>query len=148
MEFLELFFKKMEGKTISVAESVTGGMFASIITSQPNASKIFVGGVVVYSNESKQKILNIKSKDGYVNNLIAEEMSLSVNKLISSDISISFTGNAGPIPMERKPIGTTYIGITYKNETKSYKFISTQKDRNKIILETVAYGLKKIIEIL
>ncbi len=148
MEFLELFLNKIEGKTLSAAESVTGGTFASIITSQEGASKYFKGGVVVYSNKAKRDILNIDAKFGTVRSDVAKEMSEAVNKLIPADISISFTGNAGSKPMDIMPTGTSFIGITYKDKTKTYKFVSTKKDRNEIIIETVAFGFKKLIETL
>lgn len=103
------------GQTLSLAESCTGGLLSSAITDIPGASKIFVGGLVVYSTELKRKFLNVPDsvfKYGVISKEMAESMAISVRALTGSDFSIATTGNLGPTSMEEgKPTGLVYIAI-------------------------------------
>ncbi|MDP2088051.1 MAG: competence/damage-inducible protein A [Flavobacteriaceae bacterium] len=107
--------------TLSVAESVTGGNIAKMITSIPGASQYFKGGLIVYSQESKENILNINPEliDKYstVSKEVAESMALEVQKLLKSDYAIATTGNAGPTTeLNSKEVGQVFIAVaTPKN---------------------------------
>lgn len=103
-----------KNKTLSIAESCTGGLISSTITDVPGASKVFSGGVVVYATEIKKKILNINEevfKYGVISLQMAEAMSNSIKHLTGSDYSIATTGNLGPDTMEGKPKGLIYIAV-------------------------------------
>ncbi|HQA03726.1 MAG TPA: CinA family protein [Thermodesulfovibrio thiophilus] len=103
-----------KNKTLSIAESCTGGLISSTITDVPGASKVFSGGVVVYATEMKKKILNINEevfKYGVISLQMAEAMSNSIKHLTGSDYSIATTGNLGPDTMEGKPKGLIYIAV-------------------------------------
>ncbi len=103
-----------QNKTLSIAESCTGGLISSTITDVPGASKVFSGGVVVYTTEMKKKILNINEevfKYGVISLQMAEAMSNSIKHLTGSDYSIATTGNLGPDTMEGKPKGLIYIAV-------------------------------------
>lgn len=103
-----------QNKTLSIAESCTGGLISSTITDVPGASKVFSGGVVVYATEMKKKILNINEevfKYGVISLQMAEAMSNSIKHLTGSDYSIATTGNLGPDTMEGKPKGLIYITV-------------------------------------
>jgi len=101
--------------TITAAESLTGGLFQQELTSISGASSVFKGGVVCYSNEVKQQVLQVKQetleKYGAVSEQCAKELAENAARLVKSDIGISFTGVAGPDELEGKPVGTVYIGI-------------------------------------
>lgn len=102
------------GKTLSTAESCTGGLIASSITDIPGASRVYIGGFVVYSTELKRKILGISDeifKFGIISKEMAEAMALSSRLLTGSDYSIATTGNLGPEVMENKPAGLIYVAI-------------------------------------
>ena len=105
--------------TIATAESYTGGAMANAITDVPGASKVFLGGVVAYTDEIKENILGISNEIinnyGAVSKECARAMVTNVQKLFHSDIAISFTGNAGPTAMENKALGLVYIGFSYQN---------------------------------
>ncbi len=101
-------------KTVSVAESCTGGLLASRITSVSGASKVFLGGVVSYSNEMKESLLAVDSKilkdHGAVSSQCAEAMVRSIQKITKSDFAAAVTGVAGPTGGTKdKPIGTVHI---------------------------------------
>lgn len=105
------------GKTISCAESCTGGLIGAIITSVPGASSVFLGGVISYSNDVKKLLLNVPEDElssfGAVSTQVAKSMALGVSKLTGSDFSVATTGIAGPggaVP--GKPVGTVCIGVS------------------------------------
>ena len=129
--------------TISVAESCTGGLIASEITSVPNSSKIFNLGLVTYSNQSKEKLLKIKKQNlkkyGAVSAQICKNMLENLFKISKTDLCISTTGIAGPGGGSKlKPVGLVYIGIKFKKISKIYMYnFDKNLERNKIQKKTV-----------
>jgi len=111
-----------QGQTLAVAESCTGGLVANRITDVPGSSDVFLLGVITYSNEAKQKILNIPPKalksHGAVSEQIAIAMAKGVRKIHKTDFGIGITGIAGPTGgTKAKPVGLTYIAVSTKDET-------------------------------
>lgn len=137
--------------TLSCAESLTGGKFASTITSFPGVSKFFLGGVVSYANEIKENVLHVKKDTltayGAVSKECAKEMVLGLKKLFNSSISVSFTGNAGPTSMEGKPKGLVYIGIIYLHHLRVYE-LHLDGGRDEIRNACIEFALKKILNFL
>lgn len=114
--------------TISTAESCTGGMIASRLINYPGISEVFLEGAVTYSNEAKERTLNVKKKTldtyGAVSEETAKEMAIGISKRTGSDISVVTTGIAGPGGgSEEKPVGLVYIGLYYKGKVKAFKYI-------------------------
>lgn len=111
---------------IGSAESLTGGLFSSTITSIPGVSKIFKGSIVSYSTLIKENVLKIDretiDKYGVISHEIAEKMCQNAKEILDVDMALSFTGNAGPDAMEGKPVGRVYIGICYKDSVETYEF--------------------------
>jgi PncC family amidohydrolase len=138
---------KESNLTLSSCESLTGGLFASTITSFSGVSNFFKGSLVTYQNEVKENLLKISADlintQGVVSKEIAYQMCEKTSKLLSSDICISFTGNAGPSAMENKEVGLVYIGICYLNEIEVYEY-HFQGDRNSIREQVVLEGFKII----
>ena len=134
---LEIGKKLIEsGLTLSIAESLTGGLISSRLTSFSGSSKFFKGSIVSYSTFSKQNILGVNSesikKYSVVSSQISNEMSLGVKKLLKSDYSISTTGNAGPTKGEsNKNIGKIFISLATPNNVKSFEFdFGTNREKN------------------
>lgn len=129
--------------TISVAESCTGGLITSEITSVPNSSNIFNLGLITYSNQSKEKLLKIKKQNlkkyGAVSAQICKDMVENLFKISKTDLCISTTGIAGPSGGSKlKPVGLVYIGIKFKKTSKIYMYNFNKKlERNKIQKKTV-----------
>ena len=101
---------------ISFAESCTGGMLASSITSINGASKVFDLGLITYSNQAKIKILrvnkNIIKNHGAVSAECCKAMVINLSKISEANINVSITGIAGPKGgTKNKPVGLVYIGI-------------------------------------
>ena len=119
MENKIIDFLLKSNKTISFAESCTGGALSKRIVLIPGASKIFQGSIVSYSINSKMNILNIKNEDiqkySVVSEKVAKEMAVNAMKIFNSDYSISTTGNAGPSVSDNlSNIGDCFISIASK----------------------------------
>ncbi len=122
-------------RTISVAESCTGGMISAKLTNTPGSSMCFKQSVITYSNEAKIKMLGVKKetieKFGAVSEQTANEMLNGLLNLSGSDYAISVTGIAGPSGATKdKPVGLVYIGISYKgkNIVEKFMFNGTRQD--------------------
>ena len=110
------------GVSLAAAESCTGGWFAKRIVDAPGASAVFLGGVVSYTNEIKEKILGVSRKalDTYtaVSVPVAREMAEGVRERFSADIGVSVTGLAGPGGgTDEIPVGRVFVGIATKEGT-------------------------------
>lgn len=138
-------------KTISSCESFTGGLFASSLSSIPGISSVFKGSIVSYSDEVKINIVGIDQelilKYGAISEEVAVEMARNTQSLLNTDICISFTGNAGPIPMEGKEVGLCYIAVVMFDEVFVY-CLEFNGSRNRIRSLAVNYGCKLILDIL
>ena len=142
--------KVLKGKTFATAESCTGGGIGAAITAVPGASKVFVGGVVSYTNEIKSKVLGVEKavldKYGAVSAPVAGAMASGVRELMSADVAVSVTGLAGPGGDEfGHPVGTVYIGFScqQKSLVKQYRF---QGSREEIRHQTIQAALELILE--
>ena len=127
---------------ISFAESCTGGMLASSMTSVSGASKVFDMGLITYSNRAKIKILkvneNIIKNYGAVSAECCKAMVVNLSKISKASINISITGIAGPKGgTKKKPVGLVYIGIKKGKKIKIIKNIFKVKSRKSIQKATV-----------
>ncbi len=143
--------KKLNKKKlkISFAESCTGGMLASKITSISGASKVFGLGLVTYSNKAKISVLKVNKsiiqKYGAVSSQCCEAMVKNLAKISKAQINVSITGIAGPNGgTKTKPVGLVYIGLKNKNKILITKNIFKQKSRKAIQNATV----KRTLEII
>lgn len=127
---------KEKKATVSVAESCTGGNIGRLITSVPGCSDYFKGGIIAYSNEIKENILNVNKRNieiyGAVSKQVVEEMAKGILELFTTDFSIATSGIAGPTGgSKEKPVGTTWIAVAGKDKVITQKFVfGDQRDRN------------------
>ena len=143
----KLIKKKLK---ISIAESCTGGLLSSAITSVNGSSKVFNIALVTYSNQSKIKVLKVPkkiiSKYGSVSEQVCRAMVKNVHKIGKSNISISITGIAGPGGgTTKKPVGLVFIGIKKGSKISSKKYLFKNKGRSYIQKTTVNKSLKLIL---
>ncbi|MEJ9210348.1 competence/damage-inducible protein A [Bacillus smithii] len=135
---------KQQNKTIACAESLTGGLFQSMITSVAGASAVLKGGIVCYTNEAKEHLVDVSKKTldtfGAVSEQCAKELAENVRKKLNADIGISFTGVAGPDSLEENPPGTVWIGISEKGKESKAILLKLAGDRNQIRNRTAKYG--------
>jgi len=135
---------------ISFAESCTGGLLASSITSISGASKVFSLGLVTYSNQAKIKVLkvnkNIIKKHGAVSHECCYAMVNNLSKMSKANIYVSITGIAGPKGgTKQKPVGLVYIGIKRGKKTLINKYLFKSKKRSLIQKATVKKALDLVL---
>tara|TARA_E500000331_G_C16655082_1_gene454536 strand:- start:1 stop:462 length:462 start_codon:yes stop_codon:yes gene_type:complete len=135
---------------ISIAESCTGGMLASSITSISGASKIFNLGLITYSNQAKIKFLKINkkiiNKYGAVSHECCYAMVNNLSKISKANINVSITGIAGPKGgTKHKPVGLVYIGVKKGNKIQINKCLFKNKKRSLIQKTTVKKALVLIL---
>jgi len=101
--------------TLAVAESVTGGLLAQRITSVPGSSNYFLGGFLTYTNKMKIELLGVSEeileRSGAVSQETAEAMAIGARRRTNSTFALSITGEAGPEPSGKVPVGTVYVGL-------------------------------------
>ena len=137
---------------ISFAESCTGGLLSSSITSISGSSKVFTLGLITYSNQAKINILKVPKKiilkHGAVSYETCFSMVKNLNKISKTNISISITGVAGPKGgTKQKPVGLVFIGVKKGNKTVVKKFLFRSKKRNSIQKSTVNKSLNLILRL-
>ena len=143
----KLIQKKLK---ISFAESCTGGMLSSAITSIGGSSKVFNLGLITYSDKAKIDILkvpkNIISKYGAVSKECCLSMVKNLSKISKANISVSITGIAGPNGGTKlKPVGLVYIGIKKGNNISVQKVLFKSKNRISIQKATTTKILKTLL---
>ena len=135
---------------ISFAESCTGGLLSSSVTSVSGSSKVFTHGLITYSNQAKINILKVPKRIIIKNGAVSYETCLSMvknlNKICKTNISVSITGVAGPKGgTKKKPVGLVYIGIKRGKKILVKKYLFNNKKRNLIQKATVKKALNLVL---
>ncbi len=138
-----LLIKK--GKTLSTAESCTGGYISHLITSIPGSSEYFLGSVISYANDVKVNLLGVENiiieKHGVVSKEVVEQMALGGKKAIGTDYCIATSGIAGPDGgTKEKPVGTVWIAIATPNGVLS-KLLNLGEHRGRNIRRTALLAM-------
>lgn len=140
---------KKSGKTLATAESLTGGLIGSALTSVPGSSAVYRGGVVSYVNDIKMQALGVSSEDlersGAVSEPVALAMAQGARERMGADMAVSVTGLAGPDGDEYgNPVGTVWIGFSTSERTVA-RCEHFEGDRSSIRMKTVAAALAELI---
>lgn len=145
---------KAHGKTLSTAESCTGGLIASMLTSVAGSSEYFLGTVVSYANSVKEGVLGVSSEilknHGAVSSECVGAMAEGVRRLTGSDFSVATSGIAGPGGgSEEKPVGLVWIAVSSQKGTETFKFQfnSDRKRNTERFASSALYKILKKIEI-
>lgn len=138
-------------KTITTAESCTGGLVASMITKISGSSDIFNGSIVSYSNKIKNQELNVNNetleKFGAVSTEVVNEMLDGAIKKFEADFAIAISGIAGPTgATKNKPLGTVVIGISDANNAKIIDTFYFKGTREEVQIQAAKTSLKKILK--
>lgn len=150
-ETIEVVLGRMltqQKKTISTAESCTGGKIAQILTSIPGSSAYFKGSIVSYAKDIKTEVLKVSKqtieKHSVVSEEVAREMALSIQKIMNTDYAIAVTGNAGPTKDDTdEEIGTVFITLASPENVIVEKFNFGQP-REKVIDRAVNKSLEML----
>lgn len=140
------------GQKISFAESCTGGLLQKLITDNSGSSSYFEGGIVVYSNRLKEKLLGVSAEilttHGAVSSECALAMVLGLEEFSNADICISVTGIAGPTGgSETKPVGTVWFGFGFSGERESCCQVFAG-NRDEVREQSAIFALNKLKEYL
>ena len=134
------------GMTLALAESCTGGLIASTLTSVPGASEYFHSSVVSYSPDAKQRFLGLDPDlpEGIVSAECARAMAEGALRATGADIALATTGNSGPEAMEGKPVGLVFAAVATKNKTFALR-LELKGNRNEIRQAATASALELLI---
>ncbi len=136
------------GKTLSAAESCTGGLISSLITSVAGSSAYYLGSVTSYANEVKTGVLGVPAEiiaeHGAVSGECVAAMAEGVRRLTGSDYSVATSGIAGPGGgSETKPVGLVWIGVSSEHGTETFR-MTFRNDRKRNIERFAASALNKL----
>jgi PncC family amidohydrolase len=136
--------------TLAVAESCTGGLIGHRLTNVPGSSAYFLGGVVAYSYDAKERLLGVLHNTlydhGAVSEPVAREMARGVRRVVGADIGLSVTGIAGPGGgLPGKPVGLTWVALSVRDVERAEKFIwQGDRESNKAQSAEAALQLLKV----
>ncbi|WP_164215524.1 competence/damage-inducible protein A [Virgibacillus sp. YIM 98842] len=143
---------KNRNVTLAAAESLTGGMFTEKLVSVEGASEVCRGGIIAYDANVKENLLGVSAetinKAGTVSEICAIEMASNVYQKLDADIGISFTGVAGPVESEGKPVGLVFIAICDRKGNQVGKEFTFQGDRNSIRRRAMLKGFELLLNFL
>ncbi|MEA3383961.1 MAG: CinA family protein [Campylobacterota bacterium] len=144
---------KLNGETITVAESCTGGLISSMITKISGSSSIFRGSVITYCNDIKEQELNVKKHTmiqyGAVSKQTVKEMCEGVLRKFDSSYAIAISGVAGPTGGTiDKPVGTVVIGVMSKKGDENIQIYKFDGNREEVQIQAAKTALKINFEIL
>ena len=139
--------------TVAVAESCTGGLLGHRLTSVPGSSEYFVGGVIAYSNEIKNKILgvglDVLRKEGAVSDTVARLMAIAIRGRFGADLGMAVTGVAGPGGgSEEKPVGLVWVALSGDKGCRVRRLDLSGKRRAAVKTGSSAAALEMIVEYL
>jgi nicotinamide-nucleotide amidase len=143
---------KAEGRTLAVAESLTGGLLTDAFVQVPGASAVLVGGIVSYATDLKHEVLGVDAAllaaEGPVHPLVAQQMADGVRRALAlhgriADVGVATTGVAGPGPQGGRAAGTVYVGIAIGSRLVSVagRFAG---DRAAVRAATVEFALEEL----
>ena len=142
-ESLEVLVGRMlagTGLRLAVAESLTGGLVSARVTSVPGASEWFAGGLVSYGSDVKRNLLGVGARP-VVSEQAAAEMAAGVAQLLEADVGLSLTGVAGPETQDDQPVGTVFIGLSYRAPGAEVTALALSGNRQLIRERAATYAL-------
>lgn len=148
---MESLIKALQDKnlTLSLCESFTGGLMASMLCEYPGVSRVFLGSIVAYSKQSKIEVVKVDptliEQYGMISPLVVKDMAEKTRIMFNSDFCLAFSGNAGPIALEGKPVGLWYGALANKHKTLIFSGISNLS-RNALRVAAVEKGVKILMD--
>jgi nicotinamide-nucleotide amidase len=151
LEEVVLLMLGVRHRTLSIAESCTGGWLGERLTAIPNSSRVFLGGAIAYSDRSKTALADVPSylidEHGAVSDAVARALAEGIRRRTGSSLALSITGIAGPTaprgPDAAKPVGLVYIALTDGEDTQ-VKEVRLTGDRDRIRLWSTQHALEML----
>lgn len=133
------------GRSLAVAESLTGGMLAATLVDVPGASSVFRGAVVAYATDLKSALLGVDSalldSRGAVDPEVARQMAAGVRDRLGADVGVATTGVAGPDPQDGQPPGTVFVAVDVRGGLSQVQAFVLDGDRAAVRAATVQAAL-------
>lgn len=133
------------GRSLAVAESLTGGMLAATLVDVPGASSVFRGGVVAYATDLKSALLGVDpallDSRGAVDPEVARQMAAGVRERLGADVGVATTGVAGPDPQDGQPPGTVFVAVDVRGGPSRVRALVLDGDRAAVRAATVQAAL-------
>lgn len=133
------------GRSLAVAESLTGGMLAATLVDVPGASSVFRGAVVAYATDLKSALLGVDSalldSRGAVDPEVARQMAAGVRDRLGADVGVATTGVAGPDPQDGQPPGTVFVAVDVRGGLSQVRALVLDGDRAAVRAATVQAAL-------
>jgi nicotinamide-nucleotide amidase len=137
------------GQTLAVAESLTGGLVAGVLTSVPGASRVFRGSVTAYATELKRDVLGVDGSlldaRGAVDAEVARQMARGVRRVLGADWGVATTGVAGPDPQDGQSVGTVYVAVQGPDGVERTRRLALDGDRARIRERSVTAVLELLL---
>ena len=136
------------GRTVAVAESLTGGLVVAELVSVPGASAVVRGGVVAYATELKHELLGVDAsllaERGAVDGEVVRQMAIGVRTRLGADLGVATTGVAGPDPQDGHPPGVVWIGVADADGARARR-LELAGDRDRIRRASVDAALAELL---
>lgn len=133
------------GRSLAVAESLTGGMLAATLVDVPGASSVFRGAVVAYATDLKSALLGVDpallDSRGAVDPEVARQMAAGVRDRLGADVGVATTGVAGPDPQDGQPPGTVFVAVDVRGGLSQVRALVLDGDRAAVRAATVQAAL-------
>ncbi|WP_439646300.1 CinA family protein [Sanguibacter suarezii] len=133
------------GRSLAVAESLTGGMLAATLVDVPGASSVFRGAVVAYATDLKSALLGVDpallDSRGAVDPEVALQMAAGVRDRLGADVGVATTGVAGPDPQDGQPPGTVFVAVDVRGGLSQVRALVLDGDRAAVRAATVQAAL-------
>lgn len=146
---------KAKGKTLSTAESLTGGLISASLTSVSGSSEVFKGGIASYAISAKKKLLGVDAellaREGAVDEDVARQMATGCADRFNTNVAVSVTGIAGPTGEEPgKPVGTVFLGIVCDGtaNVQRHQFSGSRESVRLQTVEAALTGVKNVLDLL
>jgi nicotinamide-nucleotide amidase len=142
----------LAGHTLALAESCTGGLLADRLTAIPNSSRVFLGGIVPYSNAARTALAGVPAalleEHGAVNETTARLLAEGIRQRLNATLALSITGIAGPTapasgPDATRPVGLVYIALATP-ETTHVREVKIAGDRDRVRLWSTQHALEML----
>jgi len=140
-------------KTVSFAESCTGGLLASMLVAVPGSSEVFDGSLITYANQIKHDYLEVRAStlesEGAVSRKCAAQMAEGARRAMHADFGVGITGIAGPGGgSPEKPVGLVYVAVSERGESASVHKFNFHGSRSDIRAAAAAYALRELYRVI
>jgi nicotinamide-nucleotide amidase len=132
------------GRTVAVAESLTGGMVAATLARAEASSRWFRGALVAYASEVKRELLDVP-EGPVVSATAAAAMARGARRLLGADVAVATTGAGGPSPQDGVPPGTVYVAVAVEDGDREVRRLALEGEPSEVCAAAAAEALRGLV---